>query len=76
MSAPKPMSDTRKLRVSRRLEHRRRSVLRVDMGMGLLAAVAALLLAPGLALVAVVALLVLAVCFISLAVGRWRSQRR
>jgi hypothetical protein len=48
----------------------------VDIGLGLLAAVAALALAPGLAVVAVVASLVLALCFVSLAIGRWRSRRR
>jgi hypothetical protein len=48
----------------------------VDIGFGLLAAVAALALAPGLAVVAVVAALVLALCLVSHAIGRWRSRRR
>jgi hypothetical protein len=46
------------------------------MGLGLLVALAALLLSPGLAIAAVVALLVLAVCLVSLAIGRWRSRPR
>jgi len=41
-----------------------------------LAAVAVVLLAPGLAIVAVVALLVLAVCLASLLIDRQRSRRR
>lgn len=48
----------------------------VDIGVGVLAAVAALLLAPGIAIVAVVALLILVICLVSLAIGRWRSRRR
>jgi hypothetical protein len=60
----------------RRLQRRRRYLLRVDMGFALLVALAALLLSPGLAMVAVVALLVLAVCLVSLAIGRWRSRPR
>jgi hypothetical protein len=60
----------------RRLQRRRRYPLRVDMGFALLVALAALLISPGLAMVAVVALLVLAVCLVSLAIGRWRSRPR
>jgi hypothetical protein len=48
----------------------------VDIGFALLAAVSALLLGPGLAIVAVVALLLLVVCCASLVLGRWRSRRR
>jgi hypothetical protein len=61
--------------MTRRSGRTGRHLLRVDIGLGLLAAVAALALA-GLAVVAVVASLVLALCFVSLAIGRWRSRRR
>jgi hypothetical protein len=48
----------------------------VDVCLGLLAAVAALLLAPGLGIVAVMALLLIVLCFTSLSLDRWRSRRR
>jgi hypothetical protein len=47
----------------------------VDIGLGLLIAVAALLLAPGVAIVAAAALLVLAICTLSILLERWRSRR-
>lgn len=75
VSAAKPMRDMPRLRAHRHLERRRRHLARVDIGFGLLAAVAALLLAPGLAIVAVVALLLLAICFGSLGI-EWRRSRR
>jgi O-antigen/teichoic acid export membrane protein len=60
-------------------EHRqkrtRRYLTRVDIGLGLLIAAVALLLAPGVAVVAVVALLVLAICVVSFVFARWRSRR-
>jgi hypothetical protein len=69
------MRDKPRLGHPRHLEHRRRYVVGVDIGIGLLAASAALLLAPGLAIVAVVALPLIAVCFVSLGVDRLRSRR-
>ena len=69
------MEDTPRLRARRYLKRRRRYVVGVDIGFGLLAAVAALLFA-GLAIVAVVALPLLAVCVVSLGSDRLRSRRR
>jgi len=75
VSSAKPMEDTPRLRARRYLKRRRRYVVGVDIGFGLLAAVAALLFA-GLAIVAVVALPLLAVCVVSLGSDRLRSRRR
>jgi len=50
--------------------------LGVDIGLGTLAAAAAVALAPGLAIVGVAALLVLVICLVSLAAGRLPSRRR
>jgi Flp pilus assembly protein TadB len=76
MDAAKPIPDTTPLLVGHGREQRRRRLLRLDIGFGLLAAVVALLIAPGLAVAALLALAVLAVCLLSLAVGRWRSRTR
>jgi hypothetical protein len=76
VNAAKTMPNIPELRITRRSGRKGRHRLRVDIGFGVLAAVAALVLAPGLAVVAVVASLVLALCFVSLAIGRWRSRRR
>jgi Flp pilus assembly protein TadB len=67
------MSD---LQARRRQARRRRHLIRVDIGLGLLIAVVAILFAPGLAIVAVVALLVLAICIVSRLLERRRSRRR
>ncbi len=48
--------------------------MRVDIGLGLLIAVLALLLAPGLAIVALAALPVLAVCVVWIVLDRQRSR--
>jgi Flp pilus assembly protein TadB len=76
VNAVKLTPDTPKLRVRHSVDRKRRRLLRVDIGLGLLAAIAAVVLAPGLGVVAVVALAVLMVCFVSLAIGQWRSRRR
>ena len=76
MSATKPLKDMSYLRARRRQASRRRYLFRVDIGLGLLIAVVALLLAPGVAIVAVAALLVLAVCITSILLEQWRSRRR
>jgi len=75
VSTAKPKRNTSVLPARRHLQRRRRYPVAVDIGFGLLAAVAALLLAPGLAIVAVVALALLAVCFVSLGIDRPRSWR-
>ena len=75
MSATKPLKDMSHLRARRRQASRRRYLFRVDIGLGLLIAVAALLLAPGVAILAVAALVVLAICGVSILLERWRSRR-
>ena len=76
MHVTKPIPDAPELRVMRGLRRKHRRALRLDIGVGLLAPVAALVLAPGLAVVGIVALLVLVICLVSLAVGWLRSRRR
>ena len=76
MSASKPLNDMSHLHARRRQAHRRRYLIRVDIGLALMIAVTALLLAPGVAIVAVAALLVLAICGVSILLERWRSHRR
>jgi Flp pilus assembly protein TadB len=75
VSATKPLKDMSYLHARRRQASRRRYLFRVDIGLGLLVAVVALLLAPGVAIVAVAALLVLAICGVSILLERWRSRR-
>ena len=75
MSATKPLKDMSYLLARRRQARRRRYLFRVDIGLALLIALAALLLAPGVAIVAVVALLVLAICTLSILLERWRAHR-
>jgi len=76
VSATKPLKDMSYLHARRRQASRRRHLFRVDVGLGLLIAVVALLLAPGVAIVAVGALVVLAICGISILLERRRSRRR
>jgi Flp pilus assembly protein TadB len=72
VSATKPLKDMSYLHARRRQASRRRHLFRVDIGLGLLIAVVALLLAPGVAIVAVGALLVLAICALSILLERRR----
>jgi Flp pilus assembly protein TadB len=60
---------------STRLRTTRRGVLAIDAGLGVIAALAAVLLLPGLALVAIGALLVTAACLLPFAIRRWRARR-
>jgi hypothetical protein len=76
VSATKPLNDMSHLRARRRQANRRRHLFRVDIGLGLLIAVAALLLAPGVAIVAVAALLVLAICGVSILLERCQRRAR
>jgi Flp pilus assembly protein TadB len=64
------------LRARRRQASRRRHLFRVDIGLGVLIAFVALLLAPGVAIVAVAALLVLVICIASILLDQWRSRPR
>lgn len=70
------MPDVTRLGTRHRQERRRRYRSPLDIGFGLLVAVAALRLAPGLAIVGVAALLLLTVCIGSLGVERLRSRQR
>jgi len=76
MSAIETPKDMNHLRARRRLARRRRYLFRMDIGLGLLIAVAAALLAPGVAILAVAALLILGICAISVPLERWWSSRR
>lgn len=76
MSATKPLNDMAHLRARRRQARRRRYLFRRDIGLALLIAVVALLLAPGVAIVAVAALLILAICGVSILLEQWRLRRR
>ena len=75
MSVAEPSRDISKLRARRRQARRRRRLARLDLGVGLLAAIVLLLATPGLAIAAVVALLVLALCVLSVVLER-RAARR
>jgi Flp pilus assembly protein TadB len=68
--------DISKLRARRREAHRRRRLLRVDLGLGLLGAVLLLILTPGVAIAALFALVLLAVCILSVVLERRRARRR
>jgi hypothetical protein len=70
-----PLKDMSHLRARRRLARRRRHLFRLDIGIAVLVAVAAVLFGPGVAILAVAALLVVGVCAISILVERWRSRR-
>jgi Flp pilus assembly protein TadB len=60
----------------RRARHsRRRRLARIDVALGLVAAVVLLLASPGLAIAGIVALLVLAGCGVSLLVQRQLERR-
>ena len=76
VSATKPLNDMAHLRARRRQARRRRYLFRRDIGLALLIAVVALLLAPGVAIVAVAALLILAICGVSILLEQWRLRRR
>jgi len=68
--------DMSQLRSRRREAERRRRLLRVDLGVGLVGAIALWIIAPGLAIVALVALVLLTVCGVSVVLERRRSRRR
>jgi hypothetical protein len=62
------------LQARRRVARRRRQMARFDVALGAAVALTLLIVSPGLAITAVVALLVLAVCVVSLGVGRRRRR--
>jgi hypothetical protein len=67
--------DVRQLRVRRGDAKRRRGLLRLDIAIGVLVAIALMLATPGVAFAAIVALVVLAGCAVSVGVARWSSHR-
>jgi Flp pilus assembly protein TadB len=76
MSTTEPLKDISRSRARRKQARRRRHLARLDFGLGLLLAVVALLVAPGIAIVALVALLALVICALSVVLERRRSRRR
>jgi hypothetical protein len=79
-SAPaEPFAQASPRRSERQTERRKRRrhlvARRQDVAIGVLVALAALIIGPGLAVIAIIALLVLLVCGISLGVGRTRGRR-
>jgi hypothetical protein len=63
------------LRARRRDARRRQRVARLDLALGVAAALTLFVISPGLAITAIVALLTLLVCGVSLLVGRRRRHR-
>jgi Flp pilus assembly protein TadB len=72
----RPVKDMSQLRSRRREARRRRHLLRVDLGLGLLGAIVLLLATPGLAIAALFALILIALCVLSVVLERRRSPRR
>jgi Flp pilus assembly protein TadB len=68
-------ADIARLRARRREARRRIRLARLDLGLGLFAALVLLLATPGLAMTAVIALVVLALCGLSVLLER-RARRR
>jgi len=64
------------LRFRRREADRRRRLVRVDLGLGLLGAIVLLIFTPGLAIAALVALLLVVLCMVSAVAQRRRARRR
>lgn len=60
----------------RQQARRRRSLARLDVGLGLLIAAVAFILGPGIAIVAIIALIALAICAVSILLERRRVRRR
>lgn len=64
------------LRLRRRDAQRRRGLLRLDVALGVLAAIIVFLATPGIAIAAIVALLALVAIITSVMVERRRARRR
>ena len=71
-----PPRDMAQLRARRREARRRRRLVRVDVGLGSLGAIALLIATPGLAIAAFVVLALLVLCALSVVLERERSRRR
>jgi len=74
-AAPVPR-DIAHLQSRRREANRRRRLLRIDVGLGLLAGIVLLVATPGLAIAAIFAGVLLAACVLSVLVQRRRERRR
>jgi Flp pilus assembly protein TadB len=72
----RPSRDMSQLRSRRREARRRRRLVRVDLGLGLLGAIVLLLATPGLAIATLLALVLIALCVLSVVLERRRSRRR
>jgi Flp pilus assembly protein TadB len=70
-----PVRDMAQLRVRRREARRRRRLLRVDLGVGVLCAIVLLLATPGLAIAAILALILISLCIGSVVLERRRSRK-
>lgn len=71
----RPSRDMVQLRSRRREVHRRRRLLRVDLGLGLLGALVLLIVTPGVAIAALLALGLIVLCILSVVLERRRSRR-
>ena len=70
-----PVSAAAERQARRRELRRRRGLRRLDVAIGVLLAIIALLVAPGVAVVAIGAVIVLLTCGLSLLHGRRRARR-
>jgi Flp pilus assembly protein TadB len=70
-----PVSTAAERQAHRREIRRRRGLRRLDVAIGVLLAVIALVVAPGVAVVAIGAVIVLVACGLSLLYGRRRARR-
>jgi len=71
----RPVRDMSQLRHRRREARRRRRLLKVDLGLGLLGAIVLLLATPGIAIAAIIALILIVLCVLSVVRERRRSRR-
>jgi hypothetical protein len=55
---------------------RRRRLVRIDVAVGVVVAILALIIAPGLAVIGIAAMCALAMCAISVPLQRWRTRRK
>jgi Flp pilus assembly protein TadB len=69
-------ADMPRLQARRREARRRRHLVRVDLGLGVVAALVLLLATPGLAISGLVALIVLLICALTFAWQRREDRRR
>lgn len=68
-------ADISELRARRRFARRKRTLARVDLGLGVVGALVLVIASPGLAITGLIAMLVLAVCGLSFLVPRLIRRR-